>query len=52
MSEKMHEFIPKLEKHTVDGAGHWVLWERPDECNDILKNWLGKVYPVNSSSKL
>lgn len=52
MSEKMGDSIPNLEKHTVDGAGHWVLWERPAECNDILKSWLGKVYPVSTSPKL
>ncbi|KAI8086621.1 Alpha/Beta hydrolase protein [Halteromyces radiatus] len=52
MSEKMSEYIPNLDKLTVEGAGHWVLWERPTECNDILKSWLTKVYPIESSPKL
>lgn len=48
MSDNMHKYIPNLEKHTIEGAGHWVLWEKPDECNEILKNWLAKVYPIDS----
>lgn len=48
MSENMHKYIPNLEKHTIENAGHWVLWEKPDECNKILKDWLAKVYSLDS----
>lgn len=24
-------------------AGHWLMWERPDELNDILHNFLEQV---------
>ncbi|KAI8888328.1 alpha/beta-hydrolase [Backusella circina FSU 941] len=47
MSAGMDKFIPKLEMHTVTGSGHWILWERPEECNALLKQWLSKVYPAS-----
>jgi pimeloyl-ACP methyl ester carboxylesterase len=30
----------------VDGAGHWVQQERPDEVNDALMSFLGQLDPV------
>lgn len=30
----------------VDGAGHWVQQERPDEVNDALLAFLGRLDPV------
>lgn len=30
----------------LDGAGHWVQQERPDEVNAALLSWLGEVAPV------
>jgi pimeloyl-ACP methyl ester carboxylesterase len=30
----------------VDGAGHWVQQERPDEVNDAVLRFLGRVDPV------
>lgn len=47
MSAGMDKFIPKLETHTIAGSGHWVLWERPEESNALLKQWLAKVYPAS-----
>jgi pimeloyl-ACP methyl ester carboxylesterase len=44
MAEKMGERIPRLTRKEVD-AGHWALWQRPDECNQIIGEWLeGKVF--------
>lgn len=36
----MGKYIPQLEVHNVKGAGHWLLWEKPDQCNRILEDWL------------
>ena len=50
MAQKMPKFVLDLEMHSVKGSGHWVLWEKPDECNYHLKNFLAKVY--SNPSKL
>ncbi|KAF7729755.1 hypothetical protein EC973_003833 [Apophysomyces ossiformis] len=42
MTEGMKDYIPNLEQHLVKGSGHWILWEKPEECNQILENWLTK----------
>ncbi|OCT53632.1 epoxide hydrolase [Cladophialophora carrionii] len=45
MAQKMEERIPKLTRREVD-AGHWALWERPEDCNKIIGEWLeSKVFP-------
>lgn len=49
MASKMPDYIPDLEMHNIKDAGHWVLWEKPDECNAYLKGWLAKV---DSGSRL
>jgi soluble epoxide hydrolase/lipid-phosphate phosphatase len=38
-----------LTKASVE-AGHWALWEKPDDVNAILKDWLDKqVFGAKSS---
>ncbi|KAI9287636.1 Alpha/Beta hydrolase protein [Umbelopsis sp. AD052] len=49
MAVGMDKFIPKLEIHNIEDAGHWVLWEKPRECNQLLDRFLYQVY---STSKL
>jgi soluble epoxide hydrolase/lipid-phosphate phosphatase len=49
MAEKMPEYIPGLELHLVTGSGHWILWEKPEECNQFLKGFLAKVDPINTN---
>ncbi|WP_327708746.1 alpha/beta hydrolase [Streptomyces sp. NBC_00464] len=29
--------------HVLDGCGHWIQQERPDEVNRILTDWLGSL---------
>ncbi|KAI8073102.1 Alpha/Beta hydrolase protein [Gongronella butleri] len=52
MTDGIEAFVPKVEKHVVDGAGHWILWEKPDEVNELLKQWLAKTYPATGSPRL
>ncbi|KIX06071.1 uncharacterized protein Z518_04045 [Rhinocladiella mackenziei CBS 650.93] len=53
MAEKMAEKIPKLTRREVS-ANHWALWERPEDCNRIIGQWLHeKVFPfMRGESKL
>ncbi|KAI8137136.1 Alpha/Beta hydrolase protein [Fennellomyces sp. T-0311] len=48
MAHGIEKLVPNVEVQHVEGAGHWVLWEKPAECNAHLKDWLAKVYPVKS----
>ncbi|MEZ5322109.1 MAG: alpha/beta hydrolase [Microthrixaceae bacterium] len=36
----MGELCGDLETHVIEGAGHWVQQERPDEVNRLLVDWL------------
>ncbi|MFF5720784.1 alpha/beta fold hydrolase [Streptomyces buecherae] len=33
--------------HLIDGCGHWVQQERPDEVTRLLLDWLGALPPVD-----
>jgi soluble epoxide hydrolase/lipid-phosphate phosphatase len=37
--------VPDLEEKVVD-AGHWVLYEKPDEIADLITDWLQRKFPV------
>jgi soluble epoxide hydrolase/lipid-phosphate phosphatase len=39
MAERMGRNFSNLTKKSVE-AGHWALWEKPDDVNAILKDWL------------
>ena len=39
-AEKMDALCTDLEKHIIDGCGHWVSWQEPDRLNALLINWL------------
>lgn len=52
MAEKMPEYIPGVEMNLVTGSGHWILWEKPEECNKFLEDFLARVDPVCSKLKL
>jgi soluble epoxide hydrolase/lipid-phosphate phosphatase len=42
MAAKMEEQIDRLTRRQVT-AGHWALWEKPEEVNRILKEWFDGV---------
>ncbi|KAI9496549.1 Alpha/Beta hydrolase protein [Zychaea mexicana] len=46
MAKGMEKSVPNVEVFNVKNAGHWVLWEQPEECNSYLKQWLSKIYPA------
>lgn len=44
MAEKMGQRIPKLTRREVN-AGHWCMWEKPQEVNALIEEWLrAKVF--------
>ena len=48
----MARSIPRLTRRQVD-TSHWALWEKPEEVNGIIKNWLeGVVFGKERSGKL
>jgi pimeloyl-ACP methyl ester carboxylesterase len=39
------EWLPGLDGvHLLEGAGHWIQQERPDDVNAILLDWLGRSH--------
>jgi pimeloyl-ACP methyl ester carboxylesterase len=35
-SDGMEDFIPDLEKYTVQDSGHWTQQEQPEEVNRVI----------------
>jgi len=35
--------VPNLRKLIIEGAGHWIQQERPDEVNRLLTDWLHTI---------
>ena len=46
---KDDDFPGGLEVVRVDGAGHFLHQEKPDEVNRILIDWLGRTAPTRNS---
>ena len=36
----LSESMPHCRTYRIEGAGHWVQFERPDEINRLLLAWL------------
>ncbi|KAL8916716.1 MAG: hypothetical protein Q9208_008363 [Pyrenodesmia sp. 3 TL-2023] len=49
MSQGMNKYVPKLIKKSVE-TQHWALWERPDEVNHIIREWLKSVTSHRTSN--
>jgi pimeloyl-ACP methyl ester carboxylesterase len=39
MARNMDKYIKDLTTHFVK-AGHWALWEKPEEVNGFIREWL------------
>lgn len=44
LSAEMTRLIPDLERHVLEGCGHWAMWEKPAELNKILVSWLERRF--------
>jgi pimeloyl-ACP methyl ester carboxylesterase len=51
MAAKMGERIPRLTRKEVKG-GHWILWQKSRECNEVLKEWFEEKVEGKAKSKL
>lgn len=46
MAAHMPQLMPNLSMKVIEEAGHWVLWEQPDQVSDTLLEWLANVVEV------
>ena len=42
MADPMVDMVADLERVTIDECGHWAMWEKPDEINTVLVEWLNR----------
>jgi pimeloyl-ACP methyl ester carboxylesterase len=42
--EAISRIFPKVEYHEIAGSAHFLMMEKPDEFNQLLTTFLGKVY--------
>lgn len=42
MSKNMDQIVPQLTRGQVD-ADHFAHWQKPEECNRIIKRWIEEV---------
>lgn len=48
MSKQMANRIPNLTRKTVE-ASHWALWEKPEEVNKHIDNWIVPIIKSDDS---
>ena len=39
-ADGMTELVPDIERHIIEGCGHWMMWDSPQEMNAIMLDWL------------
>lgn len=44
-ADGMEKIVPNLEKRIIADCGHWVMWEKPNELNALLIDWLSRQIP-------
>jgi soluble epoxide hydrolase/lipid-phosphate phosphatase len=42
-TDGMEQLLPRLEKHVIPDAGHWLQQEKPDAVNALLVPWLERL---------
>jgi epoxide hydrolase 4 len=40
LTRGLSEWVPRLRVEIVQGAGHWVPYERPDEVNRLIRDFV------------
>ncbi len=45
-ADGMETLVPDLEKHVIEDCGHWVMWEKPQEANAIMLDWLTRRFSI------
>ena len=44
--DQMPELCPDLELHLLKDCGHWAMWEKPEELNHLMLDWLARRFPA------
>ncbi|MFG2941514.1 alpha/beta fold hydrolase [Streptomyces sp. NPDC048282] len=39
-----------VSSHLLDGCGHWIQQERPDDVNRLLLDWLARLHQIDSGT--
>lgn len=42
-TEGLEAFAPRLTRHEIDGADHWVCHQKPDEVAQAVRDWLDET---------
>ena len=42
LTDPMPDMIADLERVTIAECGHWAMWEKPDEINALMLDWLSR----------
>src|SRR3954447_574463 len=45
LTRGLSEWVPDLRVEIVPGAGHWVPYERPDEVNRLIREFVDRLSP-------
>ncbi len=45
LTRGLDEWIPDLRLEIIPGAGHWVPYERPDEVNSLIREFVKRRHP-------
>lgn len=45
-ADGMNALIPDLEKHIIAGCGHWMMWEKPQQANALILDWLMRRFSI------
>ena len=51
LMQRMEERVTNLTKKEVDG-GHWMMWEKAEDLNVVLKEWVEGVVFIKELSRL
>lgn len=42
--DRLTDYVPNAEVHTLE-CGHWIQQEQPEATNQLMLDWLSRVYP-------
>ncbi|HEX8569633.1 MAG TPA: alpha/beta hydrolase [Caulobacteraceae bacterium] len=45
----MEAYVPNLDRHMVEGSGHWTQQEKPEEVSRVIVDWLDRRFPLDAS---
>ncbi|MFN0024371.1 MAG: alpha/beta fold hydrolase [Parvularculaceae bacterium] len=49
-ADGMEKIVPDLQTAIIRDCGHWVMWERPRQLNEILLRWLTARFPTKPTT--